>query len=94
MNMSVVVSPIDPDNPVVSGAWATPVLGIVYLVLVIVALASLMASKWIPAPVKVAIVVGIFAVPFAGSVAWIIYSQARHRRSEDRPEDPGEAGLS
>lgn len=53
MNLSVVVNPTDPDNPDVSDAWATPVLGIVYFVLVVVALASLMASKWIPAPSQV-----------------------------------------
>ncbi|GAA5189759.1 hypothetical protein GCM10023346_05190 [Arthrobacter gyeryongensis] len=80
MNLSVVVRPTDPDNPVVSDAWATLVLGIVYFVLVVVALASLMASKWIPAPVKVAIAVAIFVVPFAASVAWIVYSQAGQRR--------------
>jgi len=53
MNLSVVVNPTDPDNPDVSDAWATPVLGIVYFVLVVVALASLMASNWIPAPSQV-----------------------------------------
>jgi hypothetical protein len=73
-----VLSPTDPVNPDIS-SWATPVLGIVYFVLVVVALASLIASKWIPAPVKVAIAVAIFVVPFAGSVAWIIYSQVRQR---------------
>ncbi|MGO4583242.1 hypothetical protein AB4Z38_05030 [Arthrobacter sp. 2RAF6] len=73
-------SPADPINPVVSDTLATPVLGIVYFVLVVVALASLIASKWIPAPVKVTIAVAILALPFAGSVAWIIYSQARQRR--------------
>ncbi|MFF2298637.1 hypothetical protein [Arthrobacter sp. NPDC058127] len=74
------LSPTDPDNPDVSDSWATPAAGIVYLVLVVVALASLIASKWIPAPAKVAIAVAIFALPLAGSVAWIIYSQARQRR--------------
>ncbi|WP_284981218.1 hypothetical protein [Arthrobacter sp. efr-133-TYG-118] len=69
MNLSVVVRPTDPDNPVGSDAWATPVLGVVYLVLVVVALASLKASKWIPAPTKVAIALAIIVSPFAGSIA-------------------------
>ena len=76
---SVVLSPTDPVNPVVSDSWATPVFGVVYFVLVVVALASLMASKWIPAPVKVAIAVAILVLPFVGSIAWIIYSQVRQR---------------
>ena len=79
MNLSVVVSPPDPDNPVVSDAWAAPVLGIVYFVLVVVALASLKATKWIPAPAKAAVAVVIIVSPFAGSIAWIIYAQARQR---------------
>jgi uncharacterized membrane protein len=79
MNLSVVLSPTDPVNPDVSDTLATPVLGIAYFVLVVVALASLMASRWIPAPVKVAIAVAILVVPFAGSVVWIIYSQVRQR---------------
>jgi hypothetical protein len=44
-------------------------LGVVYLVLVVVALASLKASKWIPAPTKVAIALAIIVSPFAGSIA-------------------------
>ena len=72
------LSPTDPVSPDVN-SWAARVFGVVYLVLVVVALASLMASKWIPAPVKVAIAVAIIVLPFAGSVAWIIYSQARQR---------------
>lgn len=66
-----------PDNPV-ADSWATPVFGLLYFVLV-VALASLIASKWAPAQVKAAVAVAIFVVPFAGSIGWLIYSQARHR---------------
>lgn len=87
------LSPTDPVNPAV-GSWATPVFAVVYLVLVIVALVSLMASKWIPAPVKVAITVGILVLPFAGSIAWIICSQVRQRGPKCRPEDRREAGRS
>lgn len=76
------LNPTDPVNPAVGDAWATPVLGIAYLVLVVVALASLKASKWFPAPAKVAIAVAIIVSPFAGSIAWIIYAQARQRGSE------------
>ncbi|MGO4860164.1 hypothetical protein [Arthrobacter sp. 2MCAF14] len=71
----------DPVNPAVN-SWAGPVFAVFYLVLVIVALASLIASKWLPAPVKVAITVAILVLPFAGSIAWIIYSQMRQRGSE------------
>lgn len=78
MNLAVVLGPTDPVNPDVN-SWVTPVLGIVYMVLVAVALASLMASKWIPALAKVAIAVAIFVLPFVGSVGWIVYSQVRHR---------------
>ena len=55
---------------------------VIYLVLVIVALASLTASKWIPAPVKVGIVAAILVLPFAGPIVWIIYSQVRQWGSE------------
>lgn len=79
MNLSVVLSPTDPVNPIVSDAWATPAFGIVHFVLVVVALASLMASKWIPTLVKVVIAVAILMLPWAGSIAWIIYSQVQQR---------------
>jgi hypothetical protein len=78
MALSMMLNSTDPVNPEVN-SWATPVFGIVYVVLVVVALAALIASKGIPAPVKVAVGVAIFVLPFVGSVAWIIYSQVRHR---------------
>lgn len=78
MNFSAVLSPSDPINPDVT-SWATPVIGVVYLVLVVGAFGSLMASKWFPGPVKLAIAVTILLLPFVGSVFWIIYSQVRHR---------------
>ncbi|MDP9905999.1 hypothetical protein [Arthrobacter bambusae] len=78
MALSVMLNPTDPINPEVN-SWATPAFGIVYVALVVVALASLTASKGIPIPVKVAIGVAIFVLPFVGSIAWIIYSQVRHR---------------
>lgn len=74
------LSPTDQVNPQVSDAWATPVLGIAYFMLALVALASLMASRWVPAPVKVAIAAAIIVLPFVGPVAWIIYSQVRQPR--------------
>lgn len=79
MARSVMLNAADPVNPVVSDAWATPVVGIVYFVLVAVAFASLMAAKSIPTLAKVAIAVAILIVPFIGPVVWIIYSQVRHR---------------
>jgi hypothetical protein len=79
MDLSVVV--LSSANPVIPdvNSWATPVFGIVYLALVIVALASLVASKWISTPVKAVIAVAILALPFVGAVVWIAYSLARQR---------------
>jgi hypothetical protein len=78
MDLSVVLGPADPVNPDVS-SWATPVFGIVYLALVIVALASLVASRWISTPVKAVVAVAVLALPFVGAVAWIAYSLVRRR---------------
>lgn len=74
----MVLSSADPVNPDVS-SWATPVFGIVYVTLIIVALASLVASKRISPPIKAVIAVAILALPFVGAVTWIAYWLVRQR---------------
>lgn len=79
------LSPTDPVNPDVS-SWATPVFGIVYLALVIVALALLVASRRISSPIKAVIAVAILALPFVGAVAWIAYWLVRRRNTVKQHE--------
>jgi hypothetical protein len=80
------LSPADPVNPDVS-SWATPVFGIVYVALVIIALVSLVASKRISPPIKAVIAVAILALPFVGAVTWIAHWPVGQRGTGKQFED-------
>lgn len=86
MNFSVALSSA---NPVIaeSNTWATPIFGVVYLVLVIVALTSLLRTNVLSAPVKALIAVAILGVPFLGAVAWIVYFLIRVRGRAEQHEN-------
>ncbi|MDQ0029688.1 hypothetical protein [Arthrobacter bambusae] len=85
-DLSVALSPANPVIPD-ANSWATPLFGIVYLVLVVIALASLTASKWISTPVKVVVAVAILALPLVGAIAWVAYSLVRQRLTRNKYEN-------
>ncbi|MEZ2392171.1 hypothetical protein AB6813_22055 [bacterium RCC_150] len=77
-------APLSIDNPLIPDdqLWVTPVFGILYLTLIIIALALLVTSKGIPALMMAAIAVAVLTLPFIGAIAWIAYSMRRqHNRT-------------